>query len=139
MRYRGQSYELSVPFDNDPSAAFHELHQKTYGYSRPEAPLEIVNLRLKAIGQGSPPHLPRLSPAPADPSPAWLAQRQVYFAGGWQDTAVYAGEALLPGNAIQGPALVVRSDTTILLAAQDTAQVDSFGNLNIAVGSSGRQ
>jgi len=46
----------------------------------------------------------------------------------------YQGELLLPGNQIAGPAVILRSDTTLLLAPQDQAQVDRFGNLWIQVG-----
>ena len=47
MRYRGQSYELMVPFSPDFRADFHALHAQTYSYSETHLPLEIVNLRLR--------------------------------------------------------------------------------------------
>jgi N-methylhydantoinase A len=72
LRYLGQSYELSVPIDpldEDTThllAAFHTQHQRLYGYSRPQAPVEVVTLRLRAVGRVQPPGLQRLPlPLPA--------------------------------------------------------------------------
>jgi N-methylhydantoinase A len=47
LRYRGQSYELSVPFRPDFRRLFHEQHERTYGYAHAGRPLELVNLRLR--------------------------------------------------------------------------------------------
>jgi N-methylhydantoinase A len=46
----------------------------------------------------------------------------------------YRGEALQPGDILQGPAVVVRNDTTVLLGPADQAEVDAFCNLLIVVG-----
>jgi N-methylhydantoinase A/oxoprolinase/acetone carboxylase beta subunit len=58
----------------------------------------------------------------------------VVFAEGVYQAPMYRAESLLPGNQLQGPALVVRSDTTILLGLTDTASVDAFDNILIQVG-----
>ncbi len=142
MRYRGQSYELIVPFSNAVFSEFHKLHEYQYGYAKYSAPVEIVNLRVRAIGQVTPPPLvaeqdqgdaPSLSKGP-DPSGALLEKRNVLFAQGKLSTPLYRGEALQPGNRLTGPAVIVRSDTTILLSPSDQASVDKFGNLLIEVG-----
>jgi N-methylhydantoinase A len=134
MRCRGQSYELSVPFDENLIASFHRLHQQAYGYTRLEAPLEIVNLRLRAIGRVEPPVLQPRPSVGADSSPALLEHRPVIFPGGALRLPFYRGESLQPGNHISGPAAVVRADTTILLGSTDQADVDAYGNLLIAIG-----
>ena len=134
MRCRGQSYELTVPFDSAVIESFHTLHQQAYGYTRRQAPLEIVNLRLRAVGHVEPPALQPLSSAGSDPSPALLEYRPVIFRQGELSLPFYRGEALQPGNRIPGPAAVVRSDTTILLGPTDQAEVDAYGNLLIAIG-----
>ncbi len=134
MRYQGQSYELIVPFSEQVMATFHEIHQKTYGYARPEAPVEIVNLRLRAVGETTP---PPLTPQPLDgpdPTDALLDKRDVVYAGGRLVTPFYRAESLRPGNRLAGPAVVVRADTTILLGPTDQAEVDTFCNLIIEVG-----
>ncbi len=144
MRYRGQSYELTVPFAPGGSgtggsetrphlAAFHALHQQAYGYARPDAPIEIVTLRLRAAGRAHPPALPQAATASPDPAHALLEHRRVLLASGPALLPVYRGEALLPANRIPGPALVLRSDTSILLDEADSAVVDPYGNLLITI------
>src|SRR6202008_459625 len=48
LRYRGQGFELNVPYDTKMLQAFHREHQRRYGYSNPEREVEIVTLRLRA-------------------------------------------------------------------------------------------
>jgi N-methylhydantoinase A len=134
IRYRGQSYELIVPFSNTVYSDFHRMHEHQYGYANNNAPVEVVNLRVRAVGQGTP---PPLSPRPVqgpDPAVAYLESRRVVFAGGPLEPPFYRAESLEPGNRIQGPAVVVRSDTTILIGPTDRAEVDEFDNLIIEVG-----
>jgi N-methylhydantoinase A len=134
LRYQGQSYDLTVPFDQNVVGAFHQAHQRAYGYADPATPLEIVNVRVRAMGEVSPPILPMLPPGGPDPSPASLDRRPVTLAEGEVTVPFFRGEALQPGNRIIGPAVVVRSDTTILLDSQDRATVDAYQNLLIEVG-----
>jgi N-methylhydantoinase A len=134
MRYRGQSYELIVPFNNNVFNDFHVLHAQEYGYSNRDAAVEVVNLRVRAIGLGTP---PPISPHPVqgpDPSSALLGTHPVVYPGGTLETPFFRAEALVPGNRINGPALVVRSDTTILVGSTDRVEVDQFSNLLIEVG-----
>jgi N-methylhydantoinase A len=134
MRYRGQSYELIVPFTDTIYDDFHRLHQQQYGYANITAPIEVVNLRVRAVGQGTPPPIfPRLVQGP-DPTPAYLESRYVIFPCGPVKTSFYMAESLEPGNCVNGPAVVVRSDTTILVGLSDRAEVDKFDNLIVEVG-----
>jgi N-methylhydantoinase A len=143
MRYRGQSYELTIPFmggtetDHDFKNNFHQEHSRTYGYMRPEAVLEIVNLRVRAIGEVSPPQLDLQPPQGEDPSNALMDYRPVVFPHGEQLVPFYWGEQLAPGNLIRGPAVVVRRDTTILISPGDSGKVDRLENLVLDV--SGQQ
>ncbi len=131
LRYRGQSYELSVPFGPGLLERFHAAHQQAYGYALPQAPVEIVNLRLRASGRVAPPALPELPDAGPDPAAAYLEHRLIHLAGGPLPAPLYRAEALQAGNQVAGPALIVRPDTTILLGPGDCARVDRFGNLFI--------
>jgi N-methylhydantoinase A len=144
LRYRGQSYELTVPFSQRLLADFHALHRKAYGYDRPEAEIEIVNLRLRAIGQVQAPALERLPQGDANPVHALIDRRPVVLASTGKhlsraDLSLYRGEALQSGNRIAGPALVARADTTIYIGQADHAAVDAFGNLLITIGMPERQ
>jgi N-methylhydantoinase A len=136
MRYQGQSYELTLPFSEDFPADFHSLHQRTYGYERPEAPVEIVNLRLRATGRVSPPVLPTLPTAGPDPALAFMERRPAVVDphGRPSEIPFYRGEALRPGNRLAGPAIILRLDTTILLGPTDQASIDTFGNFLVTIG-----
>jgi N-methylhydantoinase A len=137
MRYLGQSFELSVPYTEQFLADFHSLHYQRYGYYRQEAAIEIVNLRLRLIVPVEKPVLPARELASPDPVQAFLGLRPVILdqAGAPEAVPFYRGEDLLPGNRLRGPALVLRSDTTILLSAADVGLVDGFNNLWIRIGS----
>ena len=134
MRYRGQSYELIVPFSDLVYTDFHRLHELQYGYANNNEPVEVVNLRVRAVGQGTPPPLSPLPVLGPDPEAACLEYRRVIFAGGPIETPFYRAESLKPGNRIKGPAVIVRCDTTILIGPSDRVEVDEFENLLIEVG-----
>jgi N-methylhydantoinase A len=55
IRYRGQSFELTVPLGDDVAAAFHRAHEERYGYAEPERELELVAVRTADVVSG--PHL----------------------------------------------------------------------------------
>ncbi len=137
MRYQGQSYELTVPWlspEQNFLEGFHSAHQSTYGYTLAATPVEIVNLRLHAVGHIPPIPLPSQTSSGSDPQPALLDRRPVVlFAPPAQLIPLYTGESLRPGSLIRGPALIVRSDTTIFLPPGDVATVDSYLNLLITI------
>ena len=133
VRYRGQAYELTVPLTPDFAAAFHAEHQRVYSHSQPVAPLEIVNLRLRAVGSVPRPVLPAAEPGGPDPTAAYLGHRPVVLSTGLQKVPFYDGSALHPGHVLPGPAIVVYKDTTVFLDASDRATVDRHFNLVIAV------
>jgi N-methylhydantoinase A len=135
MRYRGQSYELTIPFTANFGFDFHEAHRQTYGYQRPEAELEIVNLRVRGTGLVASPQIKAHPLENANSSAALIEHRPVVLAANQEDEIpFYQGEALKPGNIIPGPAVVVRDDTTILIGAVDNASVDPYLNLLIEIG-----
>ena len=139
LRYVGQSYELGVEVDDAGFPAeevrrlagrFHEEHERAYGFKAPEEPVEVVTIRLSAVGEISRPELRRLE-ADAGSGPA--GSRPVYFeeAGGFADCPVYERSGLGAGARICGPAVVQELDSTTLMHPGYRADVDEFGNLLI--------
>ncbi len=126
MRYQGQAYELAVPWDETADAAalaqaFHRAHARAYGHALPGRTVEVVNLRLQAVGLTS---RPALTPEPLGPPAADSARLA--------DTnrcACYDRERLAPGMTFAGPALVFQFDSTIYVAPGWTARVDAYHNL----------
>lgn len=134
MRYVGQSYELVVPYSDQMIERFHEIHRQSYGYARKGAEVEVVNLRLRAIVKVQAPVLRAMELGEADPRQAWLENRLITLQGGeLKDVPFYRGESLTPGNRMNGPSVIIRGDTTILLGGGDLGQIDRYGNLWIKV------
>jgi len=136
-RYLGQSYELTVPFSRcleDVAQRFHEEHDRAYGYSAPEEPVELVNLRLVTVGRIERPKtrtLPDLtqSSEPAEPK----AGRHVYFsdAGGFLKCPIYERSRLAAMAQVRGPAVIEEYDSTTLVHPGFSVDVDAHGNLRL--------
>jgi N-methylhydantoinase A/oxoprolinase/acetone carboxylase beta subunit len=58
LRYRGQSFELTVALGADLVERFHRLHEERYGYADPERELELVAVRTAEINPGPKLELP---------------------------------------------------------------------------------
>jgi len=146
MRYIGEQFSVNVPIEGrgvgwlaTSTAAFHALHERLYGFSVPDEPVEVVNIRLRAVGrlhreeggagkrQGD---FASLNPQP-------MARRSVAFGPGKDDTRevpVYAREILVPFTRFAGPAIIEQSDSTLLVPPRRSVRADAHGNLLIEVG-----
>ncbi len=130
MRYRGQSFELMVPFENDHLARFHALHEKTYGFSNPDRSVEIVNIRLRARGRGEAPTFPKLPPGDSHPPEATVIGRgPVCFNEKWHSAMILNREKLLAGNEFRGPAILTEYSSTIIVPPFASGRVDEMGNV----------
>ncbi len=131
VRYAGQSYELTVPFAAGYRRDFHKLHLKRYGYADEKRPVEVVNLRLQAVGLTEKPRLPKVGRGGADAGAARIDCRPIRFDGRVFRGAAYAREKLAAGNVIPGPALVLDYESTAVVPPGWTGRVDGYGNLLI--------
>ncbi len=127
LRYVGQSYELQVPFEPDYAQTFHKRHHEAYGYSDPEMPVEVVNLRVRAIGRVTHLEFDPISLESEDPADALISATDGTL-------NFYDGERLKPGNRVPGPSIILFPDTTIYLGGRDSTTVDGYGNLLVEVG-----
>jgi len=138
-RFVGQSAEVTVQLGLhrdalDPSAltdAFRGAYVAQFGIVRDD-PIELVNLRVQGIAR-----VPRATEAaraveerPAEP----CGERAVYFAetGGFVATPVFDRDALRPGDAFSGPAVVRQVDSSVVVPPGFHARVDQFLDLVIA-------
>jgi N-methylhydantoinase A len=132
VRYAGQSWELTVPWpaDGDVRAAFEAAHRRRYGYDRPGEPVDIVTLRVRQAGEahaalpGAPPAAPRWS----DLVPV------VTLDGRRVAVPVLPRQALVVGEAVAGPAVLVQPDTTTYVAPGWRARAGEWGDLVVERG-----
>jgi N-methylhydantoinase A/oxoprolinase/acetone carboxylase beta subunit len=129
VRYIGQSYELTVPFSAGFRSDFHRLHLRRYGYADEQRPVEVVNLRVKAVGITEKPRLAEVESKGRDPKPARLDRRAMRFDGRSFGADVYDREKLGAGNIIRGPALILDYESTSVVPPRFICSVDRYGNL----------
>lgn len=143
LRYVGQSFELSVPipaladFDADALAgAFHQSHLARFGHADTNAPVELVNARVRAVGKGPPFELPSVARGTGAPSPtATVGRRPVWFDANqaFTDTAIMDRTHLRAGDEFEGPAIIEEVSSTTVVRPGDRASVDVTGNLIITL------
>jgi N-methylhydantoinase A len=118
MRYYGQAYELNVPLAGGVARNFHRAHEQAYGYALPERPIEIVTMRLRAVGALP---VPTFEPQPVEPHTPDAAMID--------GVRRYDRAQLRPGARLIGPALVTQEDATTYLPPDWEGMVDGYGNL----------
>ncbi|BCV26054.1 hydantoinase/oxoprolinase family protein [Gelria sp. Kuro-4] len=141
MRYRGQAYEISVPVEVRASLSredldlvcrgFNELHTRVYGYCTPGKPVEIVNLRVTAIGGIPKPPLKEEECVDTSPDKAFAGTREVFFTDRYVNTPVYRTKLLRAGNVIKGPAILEEYGSTVVVFPGHTATMDQYRNIII--------
>jgi N-methylhydantoinase A len=84
LRYRGQSFELTVPLEADLAGAFHRAHAARYGYADPEREIELVAVRTAEVRPGPPLDLPAAPPLEAEgPATIELEGATCWLPPGW--------------------------------------------------------
>lgn len=136
LRYVGQSYEITVEAKrNDTQAryleAFHQLHAMRYGHSHPEQAVEIVTVRVKAVGRADQVEVKAIQSGAEDASTAMLGKEEVWFEDGAVNTKHYDRDRLRAGHLIRGAAIIFQLDTTTVIPPDWIARVDGFENLII--------
>ncbi|MGD9538726.1 MAG: hydantoinase/oxoprolinase family protein [Alphaproteobacteria bacterium] len=141
-RYVGQGFELraalpaeTLTLDNRKVVIdnFHKEHRQVYGHAFEEQDVELITLRVVARVPEEPVAWPRLPDANgADPEEAVLfTRRTVFDDGAAHETPRYARAKLKAGQTIDGPAVVVQTDSTTLIPPGWLASIHPSGNLHV--------
>jgi N-methylhydantoinase A len=136
VRYRGQGYELNVPYSRRLKEAFRREHKKRYGYEYPDREIELVTLRLRASMETSQAKLAKraLSAPPAAQMASIPVERvPIMFEGKKLHAGVYTRESLPPGGKLSGPAIVAEYSATTVIPAGKAFWLDRHGNLVIEI------
>ena len=141
MRYRGQSYELTVPADlpgGDLRTAvdrFHAEHERRYGHAMPERPVEAVTLRVRGTVPGASMSLPRDPDRVCEPSPPQSDETPIVLRDGRKTgVPLYERGGLRFGHTFTGPAVIAQYDSTTFVPHGWCVEVDPWRNLQLANG-----
>jgi len=142
LRYVGQEFALQVPVALDDvrrgsveavRAKFDEIHNRRFGHAAVDEPLELVNIRVIAVGER-----PKISfpDARATADEARVGSRPIHLDG--TDTpiecAVYRRERLSAGAEVRGPCVIEEYASTTVLFEGDVMTVAATGEMIIQVG-----
>ncbi len=144
-RYVGQGYELRVELPSTKldeqsigefSDAFHRIHEEEYGHVFPGNPIQIVNIRVIAVGEA--PKLPALpTPTGTSVADARIDQAPVQFRENGEvrsvETSFFRREELPVGEEVQGPAILVQFDSTVVVPPGSAAEVLPTGDVLIRI------
>src|SRR5215217_5153905 len=127
LRYRGQSFELTVEAgDRDAlEERFGEVHERRYGYRMEGEEIELVNARVVATQPVERPEL-------AEPDPEGderAGAREANFDGEWEEVPVFRRLGMGEGARVEGPAIVEFPEATCVVRPGWSGAVDGAGTL----------
>lgn len=147
FRFQGQGFELEIPLSNEKSGetytetdlasmarAFADYHEEQYGYKMPEETVQVVTLRLTALGLMEKPSIKDEPFGGRDPKEAFKGTRRVYMEGAYRDAKIYDRRKCSHGNIIEAPAIIEQADSTTVLFPGYRGEVDKYRNLVITKG-----
>ena len=144
-RYVGQGYELRVriaggPVDDAAVAGlwrdFHRLHEDEYGRSFPANPIELVNIRVVAVGPM--PKVPAFKGSrEGSVEDALIDTQDVFFRGEsdveTHETRFYERERLPVGATVDGSSVLVQTDSTVIVPPGASAHVLETGDVLLRI------
>lgn len=144
LRYRGQYHEIRVAIRGDELdirglapvvARFHEHHAQLYGYhlEAEGTPVELITLRVVAVGSTRKPLMQQESYAGPDAAGALKGERPIYLPGDKRTATVpvYDGMKLTWGNRVVGPAIVEQVNTSVFVPPEFNLACDPLGSYNM--------
>lgn len=141
MRFRQQVHQIEVDMPNSVLAPvdidsavdrFEALYEQIYGRGTAlrNSGVEFTTIRVEGTRPLAIPAL-RAEPGRATTAEAVGARRVYFYRKGFHDLPVYRWTDLAAGSCIQGPAIVERPDTTIVVGLEQRAHIEPFGNMII--------
>jgi N-methylhydantoinase A len=141
IRYRGQGYELNLPFTRNLLTDFQKEHHLRYGYAHPTREAELVTLRLRATVKSlrqnaQKDHVGTAAlgrPGRAKPGSPSTPKAPVFFDGKKLSTTIDSRHSLQRGKSYSGPAIVTEYSATTVIPPGKHFHVDSAENLLISL------
>lgn len=134
VRYRGQGYELNLPFGGNLMQEFAREHERRYGYAHPLRDVELVTLRLRASIVTTPTETKVAIERSARPASETSPSRApVWFGARTVATEIHSRDSLKPGMTYRGPAIVTEYSATAVIPPGKRFHLDKTGNLLIGL------
>jgi N-methylhydantoinase A len=141
-RYLGQGFELNVILEEWEDVGlqsipnlFHAAHEELYGHANRDEPVEVVTLRIAAVGGHRRAEPLEEQPGALDVGAAIVARRVVRIPGfDTREVPVYERSLLRFGDTLHGPAIVTQMDSTTVLCSGQLAEVVAGGDLVVTEG-----
>ncbi len=138
MRYLGEGHEVQVPVPTGYSVGeavkyvwdeFHSVHNQIFGFDyRDEQDVELVNLRIQAIGEQYRPNIKVVSGNIPDANP--VGKRFIFWKEiGCVETPIYSRAELRPEQKLLGPAIVEEYGSTTVVPGGWMFRGDKYNNL----------
>jgi len=140
LRYVGQSHELNVPMAEgevigdgmlrEVEASFHEMHEVRFGHAARDEEVELITVRVRAYSVGA----SLGSGWVGEPRKRAAQQGDAWFGPeGPTKTRFVERAALLVGELFSGPAIVVGTESTLVVPPGARCELDRSGNLLLEV------
>ena len=148
LRYRGQGYELDLPFTKNLLRDFEQEHRRRYGYTHTNREVELVTLRLRSVlnsgttrvgkmnGMGEQDHVGTAAlgrPGRAKLGSPSMLEAPVLFESKTHPTKIYDRSALMPGKRYPGPAIITEYSATTVIPPRAKFHLDRAANLVISL------
>lgn len=127
MRYKGQGFELTIPYSEDYISAFEREHEKQFGYKESRFPIEVVTLRVRVKGSLFEDNWKVEKEENFYP----LSQIKVFTEKGWIEVPVIDWNSLKIGEKFKGPALIIERFTTVWVEEEFQVKVDNNYTLRL--------
>ncbi len=130
LKYEGTDVALEVSDGSLQSMAssFESLYRQRYSFLMPARRLVVETISVQATGGGA--SAVELPSARTRRGPLQASKAQPMFSGGaWHDTPLYVRDALVPGDRIDGPAIVAEPNQTTVIEAGWQAEVTPLDHL----------
>jgi len=125
-RYKGQSFELRIPYEKlaDMKSRFSEKHKEVYGYSSTDE-IEIVNARVKAVIATSGLKRRRTKQNREVGTP--IGYRKAWIKDVFIKIPIFSQEQLKLGTRGQGPSIIEEYDSTLVVNTGWNWKVYDYG------------
>uniref|UniRef100_A0A665W2K4 5-oxoprolinase, ATP-hydrolysing n=1 Tax=Echeneis naucrates TaxID=173247 RepID=A0A665W2K4_ECHNA len=147
LRYEGTDCALMITAAGHPSSsqscragdfhsAFTERYLKEFGFTILDRPIVVDDIRVRGCGKSGikSVYKTKLGSHQAKPVTVY-GMTKCYFEDGYLDTSVYLWEELPCGHSIQGPAIIIDKNSTILVEPCCEARLTEGGDVCLTVGS----